>query len=240
VNEYAIAEFARRQLADYDARTPSRSFADPVFAPTINEAYDAQHQVAELRVKRGEPIGGYKIGCVSRTVQKQLGVDYPVFGYLFVSELHSTGTPIRADRFPSLAIEGEFAVRVGNEREIASVFPVIELHNHVIWRTKATPEELIANNCLHAGVVLPRIEPPYAGAASNAISVVRNRELLGSATAGIESFTKVINHLAMRGMSLQPGQIVLTGSPLPLYPAGPGDHIVVESGGLGRVELLLQ
>jgi len=34
--------------------------------------------------------------------------------------------------------------------------------------------------------------------------------LLGSATAGIESFTKVIDHLAMRGVSLQPGQIVLT------------------------------
>lgn len=43
-------------------------------------------------------------------------------------------------------------------------------------------------------------------------------------------------HLAVYGLSLRPGQLVLTGTPLGLIPLGPGDHVAVRADHLGRVE----
>jgi 2-keto-4-pentenoate hydratase len=45
--------------------------------------------------------------------------------------------------------------------------------------------------------------------------------------------------LAGSGLTLRRGQVILTGSPLPLFPAGPGSRVVADAGPLGtsRVEV---
>src|SRR4030095_5370276 len=105
--------------------------------------------------------------CVSLAVRRQLGLRQPVFGYIFSTEDYGTGTVLDPTRFDGLAIEGEFAVRINQDvpgrewlrkhpvRAIASIFVVIELHNYVFRSDPPTAQELIANNALHAGVVLP-------------------------------------------------------------------------------------
>jgi 2-keto-4-pentenoate hydratase len=50
----------------------------------------------------------------------------------------------------------------------------------------------------------------------------------------------VAEHLASVGGALKPDQIVLTGSPLPLYPVRPGDHIVVRGPQSTEVELFVR
>jgi 2-keto-4-pentenoate hydratase len=231
-----IAEIARRQLADYDAHRPGRVFEDAAFTLTLAEAFEVQRQVAALRAARGEAVAGYKIGCISEAVRRQLGLDRPAFGHLFASELYRSGTVVDASAFDCLTIEGEFAVRVAGDLSIASVYPVIELHNNIFRGPRPTSPELIANNALHAGVVLPSREIPCPDPAElncEMISVFRNGELLGSAKGGdipggpFASLAKVAEHLASVGGALKPDQIVLAGSPLPLYPVRPGDHIVV-------------
>jgi 2-keto-4-pentenoate hydratase len=260
VTESHLRDFAWRQLADYDAHRPGRTFENAGFVLTVSEAYQVQRQVAARRAARGETVAGYKIGCVSEAVRRQLGLDRPAFGHVFETEIHLSGAVLDPAAFDCLAIEGEFAVRIAADilgaawlreypaRSIASVFPVIELHNHVFRRAAPTAEELIANNALHAGAVLAALEFPLhdpAALASEPISVFRNGELLGEATGGsipggpLESVSQVAEHLAIVGDRLRRGQIVLTGSPLPLYPAGPGDHIVVRTARLGEVELTL-
>ncbi len=236
MTESPIAKIARQQLADYDAHRPGRIFEDPAFTLTLAEAFAVQRQVAALRAARGEAVAGYKIGCISEAVQRQLGLDRPAFGHLFATEIYRSGVVLDASAFDGLAIEGEFAVRVASDLSIASVFPVIELHNNVFRGARPTSPELIANNALHAGVVLPSREIPCPDPADlirEMISVFRNGELLGTANGGaipggpFASLAKVAEHLASAGSALQPDQIVLTGSPLPLYPVRPGDHIVV-------------
>ena len=69
-------------LADYDARTPSKSFSRPVDL-TIPQSYELQSEIARLRGQRGEKIIGYKIGCTSKPIQEQLGVSEPIFGRIF-------------------------------------------------------------------------------------------------------------------------------------------------------------
>jgi 2-keto-4-pentenoate hydratase len=223
-------------LADYDAHQPGRIFEDAAFTLTIAEAFEVQRQVATLRAARGEAIAGYKIGCISEAVQRQLGLDRPAFGHLFLTELYRSGAVLDAAAFDCLAVEGEFAVRIAGDLSIASVFPVIELHNNVFRGAVRTPQELIANNALHAGFILPPLEIPHldpAELAHEIISVFRNGELLGAAKGGaipggpLASVAKVAEYLASVGGALKPDQIVLTGSPLPLYPVRPGDHVVV-------------
>ncbi len=238
-----LAEIARRQLADYDAHQLGGFFRDAPFRLTVAEAYEVQRQVAALRVARGEGIAGYKIGCVSTAVQRQLGIDRPVFGRLFATEMHPSGATLDPARFENLAIEGEFAVRIGEdipdpdrlaqqpERAIAGVVAVIELHHHVFRGPTPTAEELIANNALHAGVVLALTHGSKE--LDQQISVFRNGELLGMETSGaipgglLASLLSVSQQLAVWGLGLRRGELVLTGSPLPLYSVGPGDCISV-------------
>lgn len=168
----AIAEISRRQLADYDAHRPGRIFEDPCFRLSFDEAYAVQIQTAALRTARGEAIGGYKVGCLSEPIQRQLNVDQPVFGHLFDTEFFRSGAVLDPAAFDCLAIEGELAVRVAEDipdasrlptdptRLIASAFVVIELHNHVFRAATRTAQELIANNTFHAGVILPSLEFP--------------------------------------------------------------------------------
>jgi len=249
MTESPMAEIARRQLADYDAHQPGRIFADAAFTLTIAEAFALQRQVAALRAARGEAVAGYKIGCISEGVQRQLGLDRPAFGHLFATELYLSGAVLDCAAFDGLAIEGEFAVRIAGGLSIASVFPVIELHNNIFRGAVPTPQELIANNALHAGVVLPPIEIPCPDPAElvrENISVFRNGELLGIAQGGaipggpLASLGRVAEHVASFGGVLKAGQIVLTGSPLQLYPVGPGDHIVVRGPQSIEVELSMR
>src|SRR6516165_3790867 len=77
-----LQTLAVRQLADFDARTPNRVFADPIEL-SIAESYEIQNEVALLRERRGEKIIGYKVGCTSPAIQEQLGIREPIFGRLF-------------------------------------------------------------------------------------------------------------------------------------------------------------
>src|SRR5205814_3846674 len=110
-----ILAIARRQLTDYDAHQPGRLFEDDSFRLTVDEAYAVQMQTASMRAARGEAIAGYKIGCVSETVQRQLNLDRAVFGHLFATELYHSGVVLKPSGFEGLAIEGEFAVRIAED-----------------------------------------------------------------------------------------------------------------------------
>src|SRR5262249_29209149 len=115
-------------------------------------------------------------------------------------------------------------------------FPVIELHNNLLRGSGLTAQELIANNALHAGLVLPPREircTDLSRLTSVVVTVYRDGKLLGSAHGDeipggpARSVAEVSRYLKSFGEDLKPGHIVLTGSPLPLYPVSPGDHIVV-------------
>lgn len=224
---------------------------------TIDEAYDLQFLVAGIRETRGERVAGYKVGCISPTMQRQLGLDRPVFGHVWESEIHPTGVVLDPGRFARLAIEGELAVRMAADvpsvewlirnraRAIASAFIVIELHNY-LFRGDASEAavELIANNAIHAGVVLPMEETGVKDPElllDEPVRVVRNGALLGEGHGrDLEegpwgSVVRLAEHLARRGRILRQGHLVLTGSPLPLWPVEAGDRIEVSCAAFGKI-----
>lgn len=250
-----VDQLASEQLKDFDRHRPGSFFAKPEVSLSVEQAYELQLQVALLREQRGEEVAGYKVGCISRTMQNQLGLDRPVFGHVWQSELHTSGSTVHVSKFDGLAIEGEFAVRLAddvpsaqwlgrNADVLAEAFVVIELHNYVF---RGSPDqratELIANNAIHAGVVLPVEETPLenAEALSRAtVRVLRNGEILGEALGSeigggpLASVVSLAEHLENYGRRLCRGQIVLTGSPLPLWHVAVRDVIEVQCDRFGR------
>ena len=82
--------YSDKILEDYDNRDPSVFFKEKIKISN-EDALIIQSNVAQLRKKRGEEIIGYKIGCVSKDTQKKMGFIQPACGYLWKSELYSSG-----------------------------------------------------------------------------------------------------------------------------------------------------
>ncbi len=246
-----LDRLAARQLADYDARTPGQLFHQPVDL-TILEAYEIQSAVARLREQRGERVIGYKVGCTSKVVQRQLGIDQPIFGRLFSTDCFRSGAELSYASYANLAIEGELAVRLCGDLSTASladeeclaaietVFPVIELHNYVLRSARPSCAELIVNNGMHAGFVLPeeatrRFDPAdFEKGLSiriNDVEVAAGAVLEGGPVGSVRWLA---GRLGKFGHRLSRGQIILTGSPAKLIPVAAGSRIVVEASLLGR------
>jgi 2-keto-4-pentenoate hydratase len=247
-----LQELARRMLADYDARTPGGRFGEPLDLTTA-QAYVLQSEITRLREQRGESVIGYKVGCTSRPIQVQLGVKEPIFGALFDSECHPNGVHLSSARYANLAVEGELAVRLSKDlpsqpssvdefrAAIADVFPVIELHHFVLPRAWPPGQWLIASGGMHAGFVRAETEahPSVPAYCTLSISVRINDDVVGADEAAaaltrpIESLRWLAGRLAQFYLHIYKCQVILTGSPMPLYPVAAGSRIVVEALPLG-------
>ena len=97
------------------AETPGQTVRRSTPGLTPPEAYELQGEVARLRERRGETVIGFKVGCTSRPIQEQLGMDGPIFGRLFDTECHRSGVHLSYARYANLAVEGELAVRLSRD-----------------------------------------------------------------------------------------------------------------------------
>lgn len=231
-----LQELAERQWRDYRARQPGTCFADPDFVLSLAGAYELQDKVAKLRISGGDRLIGYKVGCTGPGTVQQFGMQGPIRGCLFESEIRRHGDTLGFEDFANLAIEGEMAVRIASDGSIAAAFPVIELHHFVFRAPRKTLPELVANNGLNAGIVLPDepwLSSPICRARDATLSVRINGCLHGSSgpwplPGGPAASLKWLRlHLAESGLRLQPGHIVLAGTPLGLYAVAAGDHVTV-------------
>jgi 2-keto-4-pentenoate hydratase len=244
-------ELAARQLADFDARTPNRMFSEPVELTTA-QAYEVQEEVARLRERRGEKFIGYKVGCTSAAIQKQLGISEPIVGRIFDTGCHAAGVRLSCGDYANPAVEGEFAVRLARDlpgspltdeqcREaIQDIFPVIELHHFVLQSDRPSCQELIASNGMHAGFVLAENQRGVMPGGNPALTI-----WIKSASGGViakssaksrpvESLRWLAGRLAEQGLHLSEGQIVLTGSAMQLFPVVPGSHVIVDAKSMGQ------
>ena len=247
----ALLDLARRMLADYDAGSPGQAFAEPLDLTAV-EAYVLQAEIARLRQERGERVIGYKIGCTSTAIQRQLGIHQPIYGRVFDTGHVASGARIRHAGYANLAVEGELAVRLATDvlpsslarddggDTIDAIFPVIELHHYLFHSPRPCIQELIAGNGIHAGFVSDERAcqrlPVRVGSLSLAISTGGRDVCVCPWTmdSPMASLRWLATRLSDSGIRLTRGQVVLTGSPLPLRRVAPGSSVVVEAPPLGE------
>ena len=157
--------FANKILENYDSKNPSIIFKEEINI-TNEDALIIQSNVARLRERRGDEIIGYKIGCVSKDTQNKMGFTQPACGYLWKNELYTSGIELNKKDYTNPAMEAEFGVILSRDikPEISSfdyildsiegIYPLIEIHNLIFHGNEPYGAELLANNAIHAGVVL--------------------------------------------------------------------------------------
>ena len=157
--------FSQKILEDYDANNPSTIFKDKM---KINnsDALIIQSTVTKLREKRGEEVIGFKIGCVLKETQKKMGFNQPAWGTLWKKELYQNGVELNKKDYSNPAMEAEFGITLNRNidpklvtpeyifKSIESIYPLIEIHNLVFHGEAPHGSELLANNAIHAGIVL--------------------------------------------------------------------------------------
>ena len=239
-------------LANYDARRPVSGVEKPHDLTTA-QAYALQAEIARLREERGERIIGYKIGCTSRAIQQQLGVDEPIYGRIFDTGRVASGARLSHANYANLAVEGELAVQMASDLTgaslpddecrdaIGAVFPVIELHDYVLCSPQTCGQELIATNGMHAGFVVPAQPSGRPTLHVTGVTLHINHERRAHTDAPwtmgdpMTSLRWLAARLGERGLRLSRGQTILTGSPLPLCAVTPGTLIAVEAPPLERI-----
>ena len=160
-----LSKYAFKMLQDYDSNTTGTIFKDN-FRISIVVAWRIQSAVTNLREQRGEEVIGYKIGCVSKDTQLKMGFNKPAWGRLWKSEVHSDGVTLEKSNFTNPAMEAEFGILLNRDLtpelvnldyildSIETIHPIIEIHNLVFNGDPPFGAELLANNAIHAGVVM--------------------------------------------------------------------------------------
>ncbi len=228
----------------------------PIAQLTVEEAYAVQDRVIAARCAVGESPVGWKVGCTSRAVQRQFGLDAPVSARLMAPFLYDSGVRLAVGDFHGCAIEPEFAFRIGSDVDparltdddllaaIESVTAGIELHHYTFVHGAPTAQELIASNAIHAGVVLgsdPR--PVMADLALEGVGAWVDGVLVESAMAAeilgsgpLASLRWLARHLDARGLRIRAGELVIPGSAVGLVRVAAGSRVDARFTRLGRCE----
>jgi 2-keto-4-pentenoate hydratase len=192
----------------------------------------------EILAQGAEPIG-WKIGFNVPAMQKKLGIDRPLAGFLTSDGLLEDGATWSLEGDGEVVVESEVAVELGDDsRSIVALMPALELADPPDLAQNV--ETILAGNIFHRAVVFgPRVEADAPGAARILVNGEQQHEITAQeAGARLEEMVDVVSdRLADVGEELGPGERIITGVLAPPHPAKPGDVVRLEIDGLGGVEL---
>ncbi|MBB6406335.1 2-keto-4-pentenoate hydratase [Arthrobacter sp. AZCC_0090] len=221
------------------------------------EAYRVQLAQAATRTEAGGIRRGFKVGLTSSGMQNLLGVTEPDFGHLFADMEVENGGTLNPREFILPKAEPELAFvlraplgadRVLPEDVIAAtdyVTVAIEVVDSRIRDWKITWTDTVADNGSSSRFVLGDARMYLADAAGTLRSLrtdlVKNDELVGTAPLSevmgdpITSVCWLAETLYRFGIEMQPGDVILSGSPCAATNLLPGDHVVANIENIGSV-----
>jgi 2-oxo-hept-3-ene-1,7-dioate hydratase len=229
----------------------------------MDDAYEVQNAIYRQKLAEGRKVIGWKIGLTSKAMQYALNIDIPDSGILFDDMAFENGGTVPAGRFIQPRIEAEIAFvmksAIGGENvsrdDIVSatdyVSPAIEILDTRIQRLdpetgKArTVFDTISDNAANAGIVLgterhaiDEFDLRWVGALT-----FRNGEIeetgLGAGVLNdpVESVVWLARRMAQYGQSIEPGQVILSGSFIRPVECPPSTEIHADFGPFGSVDI---
>ena len=227
-----------------------------------SEAYFIQDRMAEAI---GQPVTGWKVGATSAKAREKAGIDDLIPGRTFASTTYfGADHKLPGDRFPSVAVEAEFAFCLREDiplrdspwvaselSEKVEFFPSIE----IIGLRHQLPNELserklfmsIADNGGGVGVVYGDVFEGWKEIDLRNhhvhLQVDDNppqENLFGEMRCEpLEALADTLNHLAGRGLGLKAGQFVTTGTTTAPPPLPVGARLLADFGDMGSISVYL-
>jgi 2-oxopent-4-enoate/cis-2-oxohex-4-enoate hydratase len=236
---------ARRCVPPLLARDPSL---------TVDDAYAISLDLLERRLAEGERVVGKKIGVTSKAVQDMLGVHQPDFGFLTDRMWVGEEIDIAANGLIQPRAEAEIAFRLNSALKgpgvtaadvigaTESISPCFEIVDSRIENWKIGIIDTIADNASCGVFVIgdARADVRAHDLPALHVTVTKNGSPLsegyGSAVQGspAEAVAWLANTLGKYGVALNAGDVILSGSMVPLAPAVAGDVFEMELHGIGR------
>jgi 2-keto-4-pentenoate hydratase len=220
----------------------------------LADAYAVQMEWTAMRERRGEKILGRKIGLTAKAVQEQLGVDQPDYGTLWQSSFYEARdgrVTVPAADYISPRIEGEVAFLIGKSLKGPNITPAdiiaateacalgVEIVDSRIADWKIKINDTIADNASYGGFTLgpwgKRLRDADLAAIGMTISQngTQVAEGTGAAVLGSPAISCawLANKLLAFGVSLEPGDVVISGALMKMIPIAAGDSFVFELAG---------
>ncbi len=239
------------QRLDEAARThiPIKPLSESEGLTSVETAYAIQTRWTEMRTARGENVMGRKIGLTSKAIQQQLGVDQPDYGNLWDTTFYLAKdgkVQIPANDFVQPRIEGEVAFLIGRSlrksnitlQDVLAATEACALGVEIVasriadWRIKLV--DTIADNASYGGFTLGpwdrRLVRSDLGALAMTIyhNSLLSAEGKGAAALGHPAISTawLANKLLEFGVSLEPGDIVISGGITRMLPVKAGDEFI--------------
>lgn len=237
-------------LAPFTEREPSIE---------INDSYYISLRMVNRRVEDdGEKIVGKKIGVTSAAVQEMLGVFQPDFGFLTDAMEYPNGADISiAGNLIQPRAEAEIGFRLKKdlvgpgvtERDVLDatecIIPCFEIVDSRIHDWKIKIEDTVADNASCGVYVLgdSTADPRDHDLPNLKITVTKNGEPLseglGSAVQGnpLTAVAWLANTLGEYDIPFKAGEVILSGSLVPLEPVVAGDKMEMTLEGIGKASV---
>lgn len=232
----------------------------------MDDAYAIQNAIYRAKIGQGRKVVGWKIGLTSKAMQSALNIDIPDSGILFDDMLFANGAVVPAGRFIQPRIEAEIAfflkaplggADVTRDDVLAAtefVAPSIEILDTRIQRMDANTGQTrkifdtISDNAANAGIVLgpqrhavDAVDLRWVGAITSRNGEVEETGLgAGVLNDPVESVVWLARRMAQYGQSIEPGQIILSGSFIRPVECPSGADIRADFGAFGAVEISFQ
>jgi 2-oxopent-4-enoate/cis-2-oxohex-4-enoate hydratase len=259
VDETLTCALADELFGALRARSTIAPLTDRYADITIDDAYRISTELLKRRIADGERVVGKKIGLTSEPVQKMLGVHQPDFGFLMDRMSYPDGATLSLKETGLIQprAEGEMAfvlardlagADVTREQVMAAteaVVPCFEIVDSRISDWKIKIQDTVADNASCGAFVLgtARVKPDAIDLAAARLTMFRNGEEvatgLGSAVQGhpAEAVAWLANTLGRFGIPFRRGEIILSGSLVPLIAAAPGDRFDLRIDGIGTASV---
>ena len=257
ITEELIAQIAQ----NFHATEKQHAAIDPVakfYANiTSDEAYQVQQAIVANYLKQGYKIIGKKAGATSAAAQASLSVDEPLCGYLFDAYVAPYGEAISTENFVKPLLECEIAFHIGQtltgpnvtaEEVLAATKSVVAAFEIVDFRTtewQVGMPEAVSYNVFAQGVVfgLEPVAVDQVDLPNVALTLNKNGEEVATATGTAVlgdpavAVAWLTNKLAEFGLSLEAGEVVISGALATPHPIAAGDTFEAIFDPLGTIAI---
>ncbi len=249
-----LAEQKRQQIAPLTLTHPDMD---------MDDAYAVQTAWVKRKIENGRKVIGYKIGLTSRAMQRVMNIETPDYGVLLDDMVFADGSDIVTADFldPQIEVELAFVLKKTLSGENVTVEEVLDATDYVIpafeliaaRSVRANPEtgytrkvfDTISDNAANAGIISGgrKVDPTdvdlrWCGAIVELNGVIEQTGLaaavLGHPAQGICWIAK---RFAPHGISLEPGQVLLSGSFTAPIKVKAGDQVKADYGKLGLISV---
>lgn len=220
---------------------------------SIDDAYAISLGFLARRLTDGEKVVGKKIGVTSKAVQDMLGVHQPDFGFLTDWMQVERDIDVDAKALIAPRAEAEIAFILKDSLNgpgvtaadviaaTEAIAPCFEIVDSRIRDWKISIIDTVADNASCGVFVLSeaRADPRELDLPNLHVTVTKNGEPLsegyGHAVQGdpAQAVAWLANTLGAYGVTLDAGDVILSGSVVPLAPAQKGDVFEMTLHGIG-------